>query len=240
MISGLKIPKLTRWIFCTGIIFLLLMTLLRLALFLSFSRQGNDFGDTIPSFILGLRYDLRAVCIFCLLLMIVGSFSALHPFKTRAGRKVALILTTIAAFLVVFFYSVDFAHYSYLSQRLNASVLNYLNDAGISLRMVWQTYPVIRLILLMIIGPILILLMVKKVYNKIDAGKSSATKKSRTWWFIIFFLLFGLAIFGRIGQYPLRWSDAFGLGNDYKANLSLNPFQSFASSLKFLHATYDE
>ena len=50
----------------------------------------------------------------------------------------------------------------------------------------------------------------------------------------------GLGIFGRIGQYPLRWSDAFSEGGDYQANLSLNPFQSFFSSLKFRHSTYDE
>lgn len=239
MISELKIPKLTRWIFRTGIIFLLLMTLLRFSLYLFFSKQGNGFSDVIPAFLLGLRYDLRDVCILCLLLMILGSFSALHPFKTSTGRKVAFIVVGTAAFLLVFFYAVDFAHYSYLSQRLNASVLNYLKDAGISLQMVWQTYPVVRIIIILIIGTIFILWLIRNGYRKIDNGSSHATKKSRTWWFVISFLLFGFAIFGRAGQYPLRWSDAFGLGSDYKANLSLNPFQSFASSLKFLHATYD-
>jgi phosphoglycerol transferase MdoB-like AlkP superfamily enzyme len=240
MISGLKIPKLTRWIFRTGIIFLLLMTLLRFTLFLFFSKQGNGIFDVIPAFVLGMRYDMRDVCILCLLLMILGSFPVLHPFKTRQGRRIAFILIGIAAFLLAFFYSVDFAHYSYLSQRLNASVLNYLSDAGISLRMVWQTYPVIRILFIIAIGTLFILWMVRNGYQKIDEGKSSATKRSRLWWFIGSFLLFGLAIFGRAGQYPLRWSDAFSLGTDYKANLALNPFQSFASSLKFLHATYSE
>ena len=50
----------------------------------------------------------------------------------------------------------------------------------------------------------------------------------------------GLAIFGRFSQYPLRWSDAFAFGDDFKANLSLNPVQSFFSTLQFRHADYDE
>ena len=44
---------------------------------------------------------------------------------------------------------------------------------------------------------------------------------------------------GRIGQFPLRWSDAFALGDDYKAGLAFNPIQSFFSSLKFRRDGYD-
>ncbi|RYY21106.1 MAG: hypothetical protein EOO04_18820 [Chitinophagaceae bacterium] len=52
-------------------------------------------------------------------------------------------------------------------------------------------------------------------------------------------LVCGFMIFGRFNQYPLRWSDAFALGNDYKANLALNPFESFFNSLKFRKTSYD-
>ncbi len=241
MKSGLKIPKLIRWIFSTGIIFLLIMMVLRVILFVVFSKQGNHTSQLADSFVLGLRYDLRDVCILCLLLMILGSFPALHPFQTTRGRKLAFILVGLAAFLLVFFYTVDFAHYSYLSSRLNASVLNYMRDAAISAGMVWQTYPVLRIILLLITGTWLISFIIRRQFRRIENAPSVVLKKSnRVFWFIGCFLLFGLAIFGRAGQFPLRWSDAFSLGNDYKANLALNPFQSFASSLKFLHSTYDQ
>ena len=217
------------------------MSLLRVLLFFSFSSQGNHFGQLADAGVLGLRYDLRYVGILGALLLITGSFPFLHPFKTPAGRKWALFITGLAAFLLVFFYSLDFAHYSYLSQRLSASVLNYLADARISASMVWQTYPVIRIVLLLIGGTWLIVRLLKLVYGRIARGPSPALSgKGRAGWFILAFLLFGLAIFGRIGQYPLRWSDAFSLGSDYKANLSLNPFQSFFSSMKFRHSAYDE
>jgi phosphoglycerol transferase MdoB-like AlkP superfamily enzyme len=239
--AGIKIPKLIRLIFVVGIIFLLIMSLLRLGLFLFFSRQGHSFSDLLPSFVLGIRFDLRYAGILCALLLITGSLPFLYPFRKPAGRKWAIFLIALSGFLILFFYSVDFAHYSYLSQRLNASVLNYLADANISANMVWQTYPVLRILLLLIIGTWLVAKGARYIYKRIGGGQDPVLKKSGAigWW-VGTFLLLGLAIFGRVGQYPLRWSDAFSLGNDYKASLSLNPFQSFFSSLKFRHITYDE
>jgi phosphoglycerol transferase MdoB-like AlkP superfamily enzyme len=52
-------------------------------------------------------------------------------------------------------------------------------------------------------------------------------------------LILGLGIFGRLNQYPLRWSDAFSFEDDFKANLALNPIQSFLSTLQFRNSMYD-
>jgi phosphoglycerol transferase MdoB-like AlkP superfamily enzyme len=237
----IKIPKLIRWIFATGIIFLLLMFLLRIALFWVFSSQGNSFSGVFPSFILGFRYDIRIISIVLGLLLLAGSLPFLHPFETSRGRQTALFLTGLTAFLLAFFYAVDFAHYSYLSQRLSASVLNYLVDTGISASMVWQTYPVFRIVLLLLVGAWGIQKLVKMSLNRIrKAPAAVVTRRSRTVYFVLSILLLGLGIFGRVGQYPLRWSDAFALGSDYKAALALNPFESFFSSLKFRHSGYSE
>ncbi len=220
------------------------MSGLRLALFLAFSTQGHRFTEVLPSFVLGIRFDLRYVGILALLLLLLGSLPFLDPFDTKAGRRVSMTLMGIGSFLLVVFYSVDFAHYSYLSQRLSASDLNYVTDAGISTTMVWQSYPVIRILIVLVVGCWIIRRVIRWVYGRIQRGKGPvpgpSTRWVRTGWFVGCFLLLGLGIFGRIGQYPLRWSDAFGLGGDYQANLSLNPFQSFFSSLKFRHSLYDE
>jgi phosphoglycerol transferase MdoB-like AlkP superfamily enzyme len=236
-----NIPKTVRLVFSIGIIFLLIMSLLRLALFVVNPTQGHPFTAVLPSFLLGIRYDLRYAGILAAILLLTCSFSFLDPFRSSAGRRWVLFLTGFAGLLVVFFYSVDFAHYSYLSQRLNASVLNYLTDAGISTSMVWQTYPVIRILLLLIAGTWLIYRVARAILGRIRRQERVALPaRTRIVWSIALFLVLGLGIFGRIGQYPLRWSDAFSLGSDYQANLSLNPFQSFFSSLKFRHSVYDE
>ncbi|MDP4217257.1 MAG: sulfatase-like hydrolase/transferase [Bacteroidota bacterium] len=216
------------------------MSLVRVAFFYSFSSQGHSLVSVLPSFVMGLRYDLRCVGLLFLLLLLLGSINAFDPFRRDLGRKLALFLIGLSAFLLTFFYSIDFSYYSYLKQRLNASVLNYLEDAGISANMVWQTYPVLRILLLWIAGTWAIYFLCRIVYRRIARDHShTPDKRLRITWIVAVALLAGLGIWGRPGQFPIRWSDAFALGSDYNANLALNPFQSFVSSLEFRHSTYD-
>src|SRR5689334_3764336 len=137
-----KIPKLIRWIIWTGLIFLILFTIMRLALFIMSDQQSYGLSKLGGAFFLGLRYDLRIISLLLVTMLILGSIPPLHPFLSKRGKTFWMVLLGVAALFVVFFYSVDFAHYAYLQQRLNASVLNYLEDAGISMSMVWQSYPV--------------------------------------------------------------------------------------------------
>lgn len=224
-----------------GVIFLALLTLMRIGFYSYFNHQGNTPGKVIDAFFLGLRYDLRSVSILLLVILVLGSLPWLHPFSAGPRiRKFWLALISLVALAIFFFYSVDFAHYAYLQQRLNASVLNYLEDAGISMNMVWQSYPVLRIILGLIVGVLLIRFLVKLSWKRIDTGKAVAAKRVRVAGFIICFLVLGFFIFGRFNQYPLRWSDAFELNSDYKASLALNPFESFFNTLRFRHSRYDE
>jgi phosphoglycerol transferase MdoB-like AlkP superfamily enzyme len=193
----------------------------------------------MSSFALGLRFDLRAVCVLMLITMLLGSFKALSPFHSQAARTGWKIFFGLVVYILVLFYFVDFAHYAYLSQRLNASVLNYLEDAGISMKMVWQSYPVIRLLILLLVITFLILWVRRILFRRIEGQRPVLSKPARIGWFVLFFLLFALGIFGRINQYPLRWSDAFQLGDDYKAQLALNPFESFLNTLGYRHSGYD-
>ena len=145
----------------------------------------------------------------------------------------------VFTFIFCFFYTIDYFHFDYLSQRLNAQVLNYLDDRNISLNMVWQSYPVIRMIIGMILVTAGLLWVIKRLYQKVAATQVNIRRVNRLGWSLSCGLLFAIAIFGHIGQYPLRWSDAFSLRNDFEANMSLNPFQSFFSSLKFRGSTFD-
>jgi phosphoglycerol transferase MdoB-like AlkP superfamily enzyme len=234
----LKVPRYIQWITITGFIFLLILTLLRVALVLSFQKSIPvlQLGD---AFLLGIRYDLRMVSIVCMVIFLVGIIPPLHPIQKKWGRAVTFILWSAFVIILCLFYAIDFAHYAYLSQRLNASILNYLDDAKISMRMVWQSYPVLKIIIGLVLGFSLLMGVVKLTYNTILSRKITSTKKSQVIWAIVLFVILGVGIFGRIGQFPLRWSDAFSLGSDYKSQVALNPFQSFFSSLNFRHATSD-
>jgi phosphoglycerol transferase MdoB-like AlkP superfamily enzyme len=239
MIKGVKIPKLIRWIFAVGVIFLVWMGIMRLIFYFSFNHAGNPFSTLGSSFLLGFRFDLKMICFLLALMLFAGAPKFSDPFLSAVSRNVFFILLGIACFVTSFIYTIDFAHYSYLNLRLSASILNYMQDAGISMTLVWQNYPVIRMLLAIILVSLLIWWLLVRIYWRIFHSADSG-KYSRKWiWIAASTILIGMGIFGNFSQYNLRWSQAFSLGNDYRANLALNPYQSFFSSLKFRKSLFN-
>jgi hypothetical protein len=227
------LPRYMRWLLLIAIVFLVLMSIDRFALYFAFKSPLQHISHMLPAFWMGVRYDLRDVGILSVLLLIIGAVPFLNPFQSKAGKYVWFTLLWIVAILFVAVYTVDFAHYAYLSQRLNASLINYMGDSGTSFSMVWQTYHVVWIFMTLIGIVLLIMAILSWGYRRISPIRTKV-KTSHQWiWGIVIFLLLGGGIFGHLGQYPLRWSDAFSLGDDRQAQLALNPFQSFFSSLKF-------
>jgi phosphoglycerol transferase MdoB-like AlkP superfamily enzyme len=240
-LKPLKIPRNILLLLLTGTLFILLMTLLRVAFLYAFTPPSGALPvPYAKSFILGLRYDARMVAIPCLLLFLLGLIPILNPFHSRIGKRVALTIWSLLVLIAGIFYSIDFANYAYLTERLNGGLLNYVSDTKTSVHMVWETYPVIRILLALLVSVTLLTWMIRLCYRKIAGMEGKvAGKAGRILYNIAFFLFLAFLIFGRVGQYPLRWSDAFTLGNDYASNVALNPFQSFFSSLKFRKSTYE-
>lgn len=236
----LFVPKNIYWLLGAGLLLLLLMSLLRLAFLLAFpAPSGTAAFPYGAAFWLGLRYDARMVAVACLVFFLLGLIPALDPFRGRRGKRIASGIWAFLIMLAGIFYSVDFANYAYLNERLNAGLLNYVADARTSAAMMWQTYPVVKILLSISLAMILLLWLIRQLFRAADRRTGSVGKRGRIVWSLSFFLLLALLIFGRIGQYPLRWSDAFVLGNDYASNTALNPFQSFFSSLQFRKSTFD-
>lgn len=240
----LKLPRYITWISITGIIFLFLMSLLRWVLVIMFRTPTEKTINLLDAYWLGFRFDLRFVSITMLLLYLVGSIPYLHPINKKWGNRVSFIIWFIFIIIMCIFYTADFAHYSYLRQRLNANVLSFVYDAKISFSMMWQSYNLGWGLLGLIIITFILIAIVKLSYNFILSKPNVSTQKSRKIWGFVFVLLLVFCIVGNIvykgGQYPLRWSNAYTLGSDYAANISLNPFQSFFSTLKFREVTFNE
>ena len=234
-----SIPRLIRFIVAMALFFFVLMFVLRIAVYGYFAPAGLHGADIARSFWLGFRFDAREVGVVCLLLLIFGSVPALDPFSGKAGKIVAFSIVSIFLIALIVLYVFDFLHFRYLLQRLNASALSFLEDAKISGTMVWQTYPVVRIVLAMLVAFIMLWWLIRLLYRRISNTVYKGGKSKRIAWGVLVFLLCALGIFGRLGQYPLRWSDAFDLGSDFQANLALNPFQSFFSSLSFRSSSFN-
>lgn len=231
-----RVPKLLRWIFSVVLILLAVMTLSRFIIYWSFNPIGKAFSGS--AFIMGLRFDARVISIIGLFILFLCAFPFLNPFKNNKAKKFWNFVVPFIFILMVFVLAIDYYHFDYLHQRLNATVLNYLQDAGISFNMMWQTYPLLKisfaLVLLIFLASLGFSILLNNYQNQYTFNKR------RGWvWYVLSFLLFGILIFGKIGQFPLRWSDAYTLSDDFKANLALNPFQSFISTLSFRNASYD-
>jgi phosphoglycerol transferase MdoB-like AlkP superfamily enzyme len=95
------------------------------------------------------------------------------------------------------------------------------------------------LLILIIICTGILFWLINHWYHKTAHSVYKGSTTARIVTGVAFALLLGLGVFGRINQFPLRWSDAFVFDNNFKANLSLNPVQSFLSTLKFKNSTYD-
>lgn len=234
---SIKIPKIIRWILGIMMVFLLIMTLYRFLFFYHYRSAARPFSGS--AFLLGLRYDLRGVSVLGLLILLLSYIPWLNPFKHPGLIRFWLILLSAIFCVFLIFYGADFYHYDYLQQRLNASVLNFLEDAGISFNMMWQTYPLLKLSATIIILVVFFAWGIKKLYLSVNRVNAPTRKGIIAGWHVTFFLILGIFIFGQLGQYPLRWSDAFRFADDFKANVALNPFQSFFSTLQFKNSTYD-
>lgn len=235
----LPVPRLIRWIVFLAGFFLVVMTLLRVGTYFAFLRERIPLSQTWAGFWLGFRFDGRIVASAMLPLLVLGGVPWLNAFSRAFGRKFWLtLLGGFSAGLLVF-YTADFLHYRYLNQRLNASVLGYLADARISGGMLWQSYPIVRLLLAILVALTGFIAVFLFLHRRAAAITVTLRRPARIAWFVGTLLVCLVAIFGRIGQYPLRWSDAFNLRNDILANLALNPVQSFLSSLDFRASGFD-
>lgn len=217
------------------VFYILLMFVLRVVLCYSFKINIGE-QNIVDVFLMGLRFDVRHILIPVFLTFIISLFS--NPFTSIWAKRVINFIWILSSAIFVISYTSDFLHYAYLSQRLNASILNYLQDATISMKMAWQSYPLVKLVVGILFFVVLLIYVTSSFFIQ-SKNKQKIIKRFNIPIGILFFLLCVLGIFGRIGQYPLRWSDAFALGNDNASQLSLNPFQSFFSSLNFRHSGFD-
>jgi len=291
-------PRLVKWMFLTGIAFLIFMTIMRFIFFYHFAPLNYSFSNSFRAFLLGLNFDVRIVCgiiifpfvignlqlkynekkrltvgslievfitvvimallilfmkkghaslgvlvgtsiLFLLILAWLFGTKNCNPFENLVSERIFKIYFFVVTVVLVFLYAIDFENFDYLHERLNASVLNYLGNAKISLNMVWETYPVFTLLILIVVFTALIFWLINKWFRRTQKSNYFRNPIARFVTGFVFTLLLGLGVFGRLNQYPLRWSDAFSFDDNFKANLSLNPVQSFLSTLKFKNSTYD-
>jgi len=227
----LKLPRLIRWVLGIMLFFLLVMMAYRFIFFFRYRPHNLPFSGS--AFVLGIRYDLKFLSIITLGILLLNAIPFLNPFKSRGAVWFWKMLIPLTFLALLVFNIADYYHYDYLHQKLNASVLNFLGDAAISFSMMKESYPMGWIFFILIAGVVLFSYWHNRYLNSLlVSGKITHSKKRNFFTYFIFVLLLGGISFGKLGQFPLRWSDAFLLKNDFRSNTALNPLQSFFSTLK--------
>lgn len=240
MLFRLRIPKTLLWVANLFFIFLLIFTAFRLATFIAFRPSGFRVSDALPAFGMGLRYDLRWISVILLPVVLFSTFPRYTPFYSARNKKWWTWYLAVITLIVFFFFAAGFGSFSYIHSPLDAGAMNFVEDFSISVTMIWQTYPLIWMLLGLLVAVLFFRWMYHRshwqVINRTD-GKGIPHRRK----FFIFSALFMLLlIHGSFSWPPLSRADSFRFNNSFTSYLAINPLQNFVATLRLRNPEYNE
>ncbi|PNV94714.1 LTA synthase family protein [Pseudomonas protegens] len=248
--GGLQSRRLRYGVGAIGLVFGLL-ALLRLLFAVVFSGVDLSAADQREAILqtlgIGLRFDLRLTLLILLPLALLAWLPRWNLLRLPTLRWLARAYLLLVLGGVGLLYIIDFGHYAYLGVRINATVLRYLDDAQISRQMLWESYPVLWIVLAW--GSALSLwcyALLRLERRTLDRPAQPLGRWSLACVSALGIAAVFLGLLGRVenlnleNPVPLRWSDAYFSGNNQIAALGLNPVLFFYDTLKAGQAQYDE
>lgn len=234
MLIRWRVPKTIQWIVKLFFIYLCIFTAFRIATVICFKPKTIGILELLPSFWLGFKYDLRWIAIVLLPIALLSLYPKLSPFYSEKCKKIWTVYLGILTLLILFFYGADFGQFAYINARLNADALIFAEDPKESLQMIWQSYPVVW-ILIGLVGAVLMMTwMFRRTHVDVHEKNINIHKFTyRRRWHLAALLLLGWFVYGFLTMRPLNFFRAFNLNDEFKSNLALNPLQNFFTTLRF-------
>ena len=224
-----------QFLFKSIIVYFLLLVLLRIIFYLIFNSESETYtlGNLFKALLIGIRFDLRLAVLVNIPLMIFCAMPFVNVIHSVWMRRISDLYIYLFTGMLLLFYSFDMGHYSYLGRRVDISVLRFLENPQISAQMVWESYPVITILILLSF----IFIGFKLIYNLVPAILLTTpivkTAKRKFFGFTISSLIILFSAWGTLKQYPLRWSDAFFSNNSFISALGLNPILYYNDTRRF-------
>lgn len=213
-------------------------------------RDITQTGDIARALYIGLKFDARYAVFLTLPVALCLLFPPLELriSKPRAmgrspWRMVLCWLESLLFGLAVLVYIFDFGIFFYLRQRLDLTILNFMEDPAISAAMVWQSYPVIALLLafalLVTLYGVLLGLFLQRhtpvAVRNPGQGRQGVSRKSRAAVTVLGLAALFLIGYGQISSnlFPLRWSNAYFSADNNITLLALNPIQNLYDTRRY-------
>ena len=244
MTNKFKIPKnvpiTIQWIVKLWIIYFIIFTLFRIATFFLFRPLNTSISSIFPSFWLGFLYDAKWIAIILLPIALLSVYRKYSPFYSEKNKRWWSYYLAMATLILLFFFGADFGNFSYNHTRINASALNFAEDPVISFKMLWQSYPMVWILLALILAVILLSQLFKKTHVNVVKKNTQDDIIFKRRWHAFTIIFFCWSIFGLFSFKPLKWKDAFEFNDNFKSYVALNPLQNFFTTLRFRSPSFDE
>lgn len=229
--------KITRFSFSLILVFLFLFTIYRLSFWLFFNSEINT--DLIQAFYLGFKFDLRLAVLLVLPIFLIGWIKYLN-LTHKMGKIFWRIYLLFVFTIIIFLYFLDFGHYSYLKTHLNNTIFRFLEDSEIATTMLWQSYPIIWIVISFIALIMVFNFILGKLFEKIAQQSSPNLPLFKK---IVINTIVGililLALYGKFSWYPLRWVDAHFSSKNFIADLTTNPILYSIDTMRYNDSSYD-
>lgn len=234
MLTKWLVPKTIQWIVKIFLIYLFIFTAFRVATVIFFKPSNIGLLELAPSFWLGLKYDLRWISFILFPIAFLSLFKKLSPYFSERMKKFWTIYLGILTLLVLFFYGADFGQFSYVNARLNADALIFAEDPQESLQMIWQSYPIVWILIALVGAVMMMVWMFRRIHVGVEGRNVHIHKFTfRRRWHLAALVLLGWFMYGFLTAKPLNFFRAFNLNDAFKSNLALNPLQNFFTTLRF-------
>ena len=172
MLRRWRVPKTVQWIVKLFLVYLFIFTAFRIATVIFFKPKSIGILELIPSFWLGLKYDLRWITVALSPIIVLSIYKKFAPFHSDKNKKGWTIYLAVITLVIMFFFGADFGNFSYNHTRIGASALNFKDDPYEMFRMVWETYPIVWIL----IGVALAVFVVAKLFRR---SHSAVNKNSK-------------------------------------------------------------
>ncbi len=219
--------------------FFSLFALLRLVFFAGFLELSDSIStsDFLNAVYIGLKFDLRWAIV--LTLPVIAIMSMMWLLKPLLTRWLVSIWLTVAMTATLLFGIVDIGHFDYLRSRIDISILRFFEDWKISSQMLWQSYPVIFLSLLLVIASLLFAMLSWKITRPLaDEDLGPYRKREYVVAGLLLFVFLLAGVFAKFSTVQLRWSDAFFAGDNRLGMFASHPFEYFISTMRSQHEEY--
>lgn len=239
MYTQWRVPQTIQWMVALFLIYLAIFTGFRIATVILFKPDAYEISSLLPSFWLGLKYDVRWIAIILLPIAIASLFPALSPFYSDRNKRIWTAYLGTITLAVLLFFGADLAQFAYVNARLNADSLIFAEDPRESLTMIWQSYPIVWILMALFGAVAMGTWIFRRTHVTVQQRNKHIHKFDyRRRWHLAALLLIGWFLWGFFMTRPLNFFKAFSLNDEFKSNLALNPMQNFFTTLRFRDPEY--